>query len=70
MKVGDRVRLARGNPFGKVGTITFVMPLTGPVNLTSNPNALDTTQPVKHFVVKADDGTEFSAAEDQLELVA
>ena len=26
MKVGDRVKMVKGNPFGKVWVITFAMP--------------------------------------------
>ena len=69
MDIGDRVKLVKGNPFGKIGIITFMMPMVGPVDLTYNPTGLKDGQSMKHFNIKADDGTEFSAAEDQLEVV-
>ena len=69
MDIGDRVKLVKGNPFGKIGIIKFVMPMTGPVNLTYDPKGLNNAPVVKHFEIEADDGTTFSAAEDQLELV-
>lgn len=46
-----------------------MMPMTGPINLTDNPRGLETAKPIMHFTVTADDGTEFSATADQLELV-
>ena len=36
-------------------------------DLERNPRALDTTKPTMHFSVKAEDGTEFAASEDQLQ---
>jgi len=69
MDIGDKVKMVRGNPFGKIGIIKFKLPFTGPVNLTENPEGLKDTEPVMHFEVEADDGTTFSAAEDQLELL-
>jgi hypothetical protein len=67
--VGDRVKLVRGNPFGKIGTIKLVLPMKGPVNLTYNPTGLKDGQYVKYFSIEADDGTMFSGNEDDLELV-
>lgn len=69
MNVGDKVKLVKGNPFGKVGKITSGMPMTGPVDLTSNPRGLDTEKPMMHFTIEAEDGTTFSAREDQLQLL-
>lgn len=69
MDIGDKVKLVKGNPFGKIGIIKFMAPMVGPVNLTFNPTGLKDGQPMKHFVIKADDGTEFSAPESDLELV-
>ncbi len=70
MDIGDKVKLVKGNPFGKVGTIIFKSPMSGPVNLTYNPTGLDDETPRMHFTVRAKDGTEFSASEDQLEIEA
>ena len=69
MDIGDKVKLVKGNPFGKVGKITFMFPFVGPIDLSNNPKGLDTAKPVMHFTVQAEDGTTFSAAEDQLELL-
>jgi len=68
MDIGDKVKMVKGNPFGKIGIIKFKFPLTGPVNLTGEPRGLNNKQPVMHFEVEAEDGTKFPAAEDQLEL--
>jgi len=69
MDIGDKVRLVKGNPFGKIGIIKLMLPMKGPVNLTYNPTGLKDTPWGKHFEIEADDGTMFSAAEDALELV-
>lgn len=69
MDIGDKVKMVKGNPFGKVGIIKFKLPMTGPVNVTNKPKRLDEEKSVMHFEVKAEDGTIFSAAEDQLELL-
>ena len=69
MDIGDKVKMVKGNPFGKTGIITFKLPMTGPVDVTNKPKGLDEEKPVMHFEVEAEDGTTFSAAEDQLELL-
>ena len=69
MDIGDKVKMAKGNPFGKIGIIKFKLPMTGPVDVTNKPMGLDEEKPVMHFEVEAEDGTTFSAAEDQLELL-
>ena len=69
MDIGDKVKLVKGNPFGKIGIIKQVLYMKGPVNLTYNPRGLKDGRAVKHFEVEADDGTTFSATEDCLELV-
>lgn len=69
MDIGDKVKLVKGNPFGKVGKIKEVALMTRPVNLTSNPTGLDDAQLEKVFLCEADDGTEFSGWEDDLELL-
>ena len=69
MDIGDKVKMVKGNPFGKVGIIKFKLSMTGPVDVTNKPKGLDEEKPVMHFEVEAEDGTTFSAAEDQLELL-
>ncbi|MGI2336868.1 MAG: hypothetical protein ACRKGH_09570 [Dehalogenimonas sp.] len=65
MDIGDRVKMIRGNPFGKEGIITFSLPIK-----TSDVNGdISQGEESVHFEVKADDGTVFQAAEDQLQLV-
>ena len=69
MDIGDKVKMVKGNPFGKVGIIKFKLPMTGPVDVTNKPKGLDEEKPVMHFEVEAGDDTTFSVAEDQLELL-
>ena len=69
MDIGDKVKMVKGNPFGKVGIIEFKLPMIGPVDVTNKPKGLDEEMPVMHFEVEAEDGTTFSATEDQLELL-
>ncbi len=69
MDIGDKVKMVKGNPFGKVGIIKFKLPMTGPVDVTNKPKGLDEEMPFMHFEVEAEDVTTFSAAEDQLELL-
>jgi hypothetical protein len=69
MDIGDKVKLVKGNPFGKIGIIKQVLPMKGPVNLTYDPKGLKGGQYVKHFGIEADDGTTFYGTEDDLELV-
>jgi hypothetical protein len=69
MDIGDKVKLIKGNPFGKIGVIKQVCLMKGPVNVTYDPTGLKDGQTVKHFEIEADDGTVFSGTEDDLELV-
>lgn len=69
MNIGDKVKLVKGNPFGKVGVIKRTWPMKGPVNLTYEPRGLEDRQYVEHFEVEADDGTIFSGTRDDLELM-
>jgi hypothetical protein len=69
MDKGDKVKLIKGNPFGKVGLIKQVQLMKWPVNLTYDPTGLKDGQIIKHFVIEADDGTIFYGTEDDLELV-
>ena len=59
LKVGDKVKLIKGNPFGKIGRIKYVL----------KASRADTSDlPLEdNFFVVADDGTEFSGFEDELE---
>ena len=69
MDIGDKVKLVKGNPFGKIGILKRVQLMVGPVNVTQDPRGLKNGSYVKHFEVKADDGTIFSGTEDDLELI-
>jgi hypothetical protein len=69
MDTGDKVKLVKGDPLGKIGVIKQVHFMKGPVNLTDDPTGLRDGQNVKHFVIEADDGTTFFGTEDDLELV-
>ena len=69
MDIGDRVKLVKGNPFGKIGMIKRVQLMVGPVNVTEDPRGLENGSYVKHFEVEADDDTIFSGTEDDLELL-
>lgn len=64
-----KLKWEKGNPFGKVGIIKFKLPMTGPVDVTNKQKGLDKEKPVMHFEIEAEDGTTFSAAEDQLKLL-
>ena len=67
MKVGDKVRLIKGNPLGKVGVIKSVLLMTRPVTITSN--ELKEAKPEECFGCEAEDGIQFSGFADELELV-
>lgn len=69
MDVGDKVKLVKGNPFGKIGIIKTAQLMAGPVNVTKDPMGLKTAPKKKHFLCEADDGTEFYGTEDTLELI-
>ena len=69
MDIGDKVKMVKGNPFGKIGIIKFKFPMTRPVDVTNKPKGLGEEKPIMHFEVKAEDGTTWMAAEDQLRLL-
>ncbi len=69
MKIGDKVKLIKGNPFGKVGIIKLAVPMARPVNLTNDPMGLENDKLEEYFSCEADDGTSFSGWEDDLELL-
>ncbi|MFC1893103.1 hypothetical protein ACFLYR_03585 [Chloroflexota bacterium] len=69
MKKGDKVKRVKGNPFGAIGIIKYDVALKGPVDLTLNPRGLKDEPYVLHFEVEAEDGTTFSAPEDDLEII-
>jgi len=52
--IGDKVKMVKGNPFGKVGIMKFKLPVTGPVDVTNKPKGLDEEMSVRHFEVKAE----------------
>jgi len=66
MDIGDKVKLVKGNPFGKVGIIKSYVMMSKPVLLGYGK---DMGKLEKHFLAVAEDGTEFSGFEDQFELV-
>ena len=60
LKVGNKVKKIKGNPFGEIGTIIRVMK----ASRAPAPNDLPLED---EFLVKADDGSFFSGFEDELE---
>jgi hypothetical protein len=64
VKVGDRVKLIKGNPYGIVGTIRQVHLMTRPMEM-----ALENAKPEEWFKCEADDGTKFCGWQDDLELL-
>lgn len=67
MKIGDKVKLIKGNPFGIIGVINQITLMSRPVAISSNERE---TAPVEeYFVCIAEDGTEFSGWADDLELL-
>ncbi len=68
MDIGDKVRLIKDNPFGKVGVIIFKNPLVEPIILNSNLRGLH-KKPTWQFRIRAEDGSKFDASENQLEIV-
>ncbi|MFC1984844.1 hypothetical protein ACFLUW_00400 [Chloroflexota bacterium] len=69
LKVGDRVKLVKGNPFGIIGEIKAVCLATRPVDLSSNRAELKDAPSEPSFWCEADDGTTFAGFEDELELI-
>jgi len=69
MDIGDKVKLVKGNPSEKIGTIKLVTYMTRPVNATCTPTGIEDTQLDKCFECEADDGTGFSGFKDDLELL-
>ena len=70
MDIGDKVRMLKGNPFGRVGIIKSKNFMTAPLDLNAAPYFLDTEDAHWHFTIEAEGGDIFSAAEDQLELLS
>jgi len=69
MDIGDRVKVIKGNPLGKIGVIMFLNPVVEPVNLDTNPQGLKYHQ-VMYFTVRPDDDSEdFTAPEYNLEKI-
>jgi len=69
MEQGDRVKLVKGNPFGKIGIIKSVSLMTRPVNVTYDPMGLEKAKTEKYFECEAEDGITFCGWEDDLELL-
>ena len=66
MKIGDKVKSIRGE---KVGIIEYMTFLNKSSETTNTARGLKTGKPKKYFNCKAEDGTEFSRFEDDLELI-
>ena len=66
LKIGDRVKLIKGNPFGKIGKIILITQMTRPTNVS---DGFDLSKvPLENFfTAKADDGTEFFGWEEDFE---
>ena len=70
MKIGDKVKIVKGNPFGKVGKIILEgPPISEPANMSKDQRAVDKAPIPRHFTIKDVNLSEFPATEDQLELV-
>lgn len=67
MNVGNKVKLIKGNPFGKIGIIKSVTKMTRPTIVEGID--LDKIPLEEYFEVEADDGTIFWGWEDDLELI-
>jgi len=67
MKEGDKVKKVQGNPFGKVGIIKKQLLMTRPTTVANG--SLKKAKPEYSFYCVADDGTDFSGFEDELEIV-
>jgi hypothetical protein len=67
VKLGDKVQLVKGNPLGKIGTITGISLITGPANLENNPRCIGKVE--HNFFVTADDGSKFHGFQDQLKII-
>ena len=65
LKVGDKVKLIKGNPFGKIGRIKIVAKMTRP-QLVEGLD-IDKIQVEEYFEAEADDGTKFSGWEEDFE---
>ena len=65
LKVGDKVKLIKGNPFGKIGIIKLVNKMTRPTNVEGI--SLDKIPFEDNFLAEADDGTTFSGWEEDFE---
>ena len=68
MEICDKVKLVKGNPFGKIGKIKHVVMMSRPVDLIVNPRGLDGLLE-RCYSCEADDDTKFSGWEDDLELL-
>jgi len=69
MKIGNKVKIVKGNPFGKVGKIIFEgPPISEPANISEDQRALYKAPIPRHFTIKDVNLSEYPATEDQLEL--
>jgi hypothetical protein len=69
MDAGDKVKLVKGSPLGKIGVIEFSTFMTRPADAKIGPLAMMKLPHEKCFAVSTGDGTYFFGFEDQLELI-
>jgi len=66
LKVGDKVKLIKGNPFGKIGKIISKNKMMSRITNVNNVDIKDLPLE-EYFIARADDGIEFSGPEDCFE---
>ena len=67
MKVGDKVKLITGEPFGIVGIIKRTWYTTKPVTIRKD--ELITAEYIEYFECETEDGRIFSGTEEDLEII-
>ena len=67
MYIGRRGRIVKGNPFGKIGEVIFEYSVSLPGDLKESPDTLKKATYTWGFTFKAEDGSLFEAALDQVE---
>lgn len=67
--IGDKVKVVKGDPFGKIGVIKSLppAPMKGPV--TCKTNELDNAPDLIGYEIVTEDGGIYTVFEDQLELI-
>ena len=67
MKVGDKVKLITGEPFGIVGIIKRTWYTTKPVTIRKH--ELIKVEYIEYFECETEDGTIFSGTKEDLEII-